>query len=75
MARAGLATVFPQAIGLAATFDTNLMHNVASPISTEARGKYNDAIAHDNHGRYFGHHDRNDNSADQRSVAIYRWFQ
>jgi beta-glucosidase len=54
VARAGLATVFPQATGLAATFDTNLMHNVASTISTEARGKYNDAIAHDNHGRYFG---------------------
>ena len=54
VARAGLATVFPQAIGLAATFDTNLMHRIADTISTEARGKYNDAIAHNNHGRYFG---------------------
>jgi beta-glucosidase len=54
VARAGLATVFPQAIGLAATWDTSLEHQVADVISTEARGKYNDAIAHDNHGRYYG---------------------
>lgn len=54
VARAGLATVFPQAIALAATWDTNLEHRIASEISTEARGKYNDAIAHDNHGRYRG---------------------
>ena len=39
----GRATVFPQAIGLAATFDTALMHRVADIISTEARAKYNDA--------------------------------
>src|ERR1700722_17931627 len=44
VARAGEATVFPQAIGLAATFDTNLMHSVADVISTEARAKYNEAI-------------------------------
>ena len=30
------------------------MHRVGSAISTEARGKYNDAIAHGNHSRYFG---------------------
>jgi beta-glucosidase len=54
VARAGTATVFPQAIGLAATWDTDLMHRVADVISTEARAKYNDAIQHDNHGRYFG---------------------
>jgi len=54
VARAGLATVFPQAIGLAATWDTTLMHSVADTISTEARAKYNDAIGHGNHGRYFG---------------------
>ncbi|MGH9611746.1 MAG: glycoside hydrolase family 3 C-terminal domain-containing protein [Bryobacteraceae bacterium] len=54
VARAGLATVFPQAIGLAATWDTDLMHNVADTISTEARAKYNDAIQRDNHRRYFG---------------------
>src|SRR6187399_1971896 len=39
----GRATVFPQAIGLAATWDTELMHRVADIISTEARAKYNDA--------------------------------
>ena len=53
VARAGLATVFPQAIGLAATWDTDLEHRIADAISTEARAKYNDAIAHGNHGRYF----------------------
>jgi beta-glucosidase len=37
VARAGLATVFPQAIALAATWDTELMGRVADTISTEAR--------------------------------------
>jgi len=54
VARAGLATVFPQAIGLAATWDTDLQHRITEIISTEARAKYNDAIAHGNHGRYHG---------------------
>lgn len=54
VARAGLATVFPQAIGLAATWDTDLEHRIADIISTEARAKYNDAIAHDDHARYHG---------------------
>ncbi len=54
VARAGLATVFPQAIGLAATWDTALEHRIADAISTEARAKYNDAIQHGNHGRYYG---------------------
>ncbi|HJW99278.1 MAG TPA: glycoside hydrolase family 3 N-terminal domain-containing protein, partial [Terriglobales bacterium] len=40
VARAGNATVFPQAIGLAATFDEPLMHRVADVISTEFRAKY-----------------------------------
>ena len=40
----GRATVFPQAIGLAATWDTGLMRRVADTISTEARAKYNDAL-------------------------------
>src|SRR5580698_712875 len=43
VARAGQATVFPQAIGLAATWDTDLMHRVADVISTEARAKWNEA--------------------------------
>ncbi len=54
VARAGLATVFPQAIGLASTWDTDLEHRIADSISTEARAKYFDAIAHGNHGRYYG---------------------
>jgi beta-glucosidase len=54
VARSGTATVFPQAIGLAATWDTDLLHRVAGVISTEARGKYNDAILHHNTGRYYG---------------------
>src|SRR5450432_1825689 len=40
VARAGTATVFPQAIGLAATFDAPLMHEVGDVISTEFRAKF-----------------------------------
>jgi beta-glucosidase len=54
VARSGIATVFPQAIGLASTWDTSLMHSVGDVISTEARAKYAYAIAHDNHRIYFG---------------------
>jgi beta-glucosidase len=54
VARSGVATVFPQAIGLAATWDSDLLHRVADVISTEARAKYNDAVAHGNFGRYYG---------------------
>jgi beta-glucosidase len=54
VARSGTATVFPQAIGLAATWDVDLLHHVADVISNEARAKYNDAIAHHNTARYFG---------------------
>jgi hypothetical protein len=39
----GRATVFPQAIGLAATWDVDLMNRVAEAISTEARAKYHNA--------------------------------
>lgn len=41
VARAGVATVFPQAIGLAATFNEELLEEVADAISTEARAKFN----------------------------------
>ena len=41
LARDGDATVFPQAIGLAATWDTDLMRRVGDVISTEARAKFN----------------------------------
>src|SRR5512143_873244 len=43
VARAGIATVFPQAIGLAATWNDLLMHEVASAISDEARAKHHEA--------------------------------
>lgn len=42
VARTGTATVFPQAIGLAAMFDDELLEKIASVISTEARAKYNE---------------------------------
>ena len=40
VARAGVATVFPQAIGMAATWDTPLVHQEADVIATEARAKH-----------------------------------
>ena len=42
VARSGPATVFPQAIGMAATFDTDAIYEVATAISDEARAKYNE---------------------------------
>lgn len=54
VARSGTATVFPQAIGLAATFDTNLAYRTAEAISDEARAMYNAAVANDNYSRYAG---------------------
>ncbi len=54
VARAGVATVFPQAIGLAATWDEPHIQRVADVISTEARAKYNDAIRRGSTARYFG---------------------
>jgi beta-glucosidase len=54
VARAGEATVFPQAIGMAATWDKALVHSEGEVISTEARAKYNQAQKEGNHSRYFG---------------------
>jgi beta-glucosidase len=54
VANSGVATVFPQAIGLGATWNTGLMHDVANVISDEARAKYNDAVSRDNHKRFYG---------------------
>ncbi|HEX3627686.1 MAG TPA: glycoside hydrolase family 3 C-terminal domain-containing protein [Verrucomicrobiae bacterium] len=45
---AGVATVFPQAIGNAATWDTPLLKSVGDVISTEARAKFNDYANHHN---------------------------
>jgi beta-glucosidase len=54
IARSGYATMFPQAIGNAATWDAPLVHQIGTVVSTEARAKYNDAILHGNHDRYYG---------------------
>jgi beta-glucosidase len=54
VARAGKATVFPQAIGMAATFDDDLIYRMADAISTEARAKYNLASSNGNRGQYMG---------------------
>ena len=54
VARAGKATVFPQAIALAATFDADLIENVASAISDEARAMYNISQKRGMKGQYSG---------------------
>ncbi len=54
VARAGEATIFPQAIGMAATFNDSLLKEVSIVISTEARAKYNLAIQKDRHLQYMG---------------------
>lgn len=54
VARAGIATVFPQTIGLAATFDEELIEAVADAVSTEGRAKYNLNVAHGDRGIYKG---------------------
>lgn len=54
VARAGTATVFPQAIGLAATFDPMLIEKIGDTIATEARAKYNAASAHGDRDIYKG---------------------
>lgn len=54
VARAGVATVFPQAIGMAAMFDPNEHEKTFSIISDEARAKYNEAIRRGQHLQYYG---------------------
>ena len=54
VARSSLATVFPQAIGLAATWDEALMFRVADAISDEARAKHQDYLRRGLHERYEG---------------------
>lgn len=44
VARAGKATVFPEPIGLAATFDDSLIHEMAIAVGTEARAKHDLAV-------------------------------
>jgi beta-glucosidase len=56
VARSGVATVFPQAIGMAAMWDTPLLHDIAGVIATEARAKHNEYVR--THGgdsaKYYG---------------------
>ena len=54
VARSGLATVFPQAIGLAATWNDSLMFQVATVISDEARAKHQEYVRQDSRARYQG---------------------
>jgi beta-glucosidase len=54
IARSGYATLFPQAIGMAATWDAPLLGQIGTVVSTEARAKFNEAIRHDVHSIYFG---------------------
>jgi len=54
VARAGAATSFPQAIGMAASFDRALMHEVATAISDEARAKHHEFLRRGERMRYEG---------------------
>ncbi len=54
VARAGAATSYPQAIGMAATWNPELIHEVANAISTEARAKFNQSIKLGQRNRYQG---------------------
>lgn len=54
VARAGVATSFPQAVGMAATFDKELLHEVAEAIAEEGRAKYNAYAGQDDRDIYKG---------------------
>jgi len=54
VAQAGVATVFPQSIGLGATWDVGLVHEVASAISDEARAKYHETLRQNRPRKYYG---------------------
>lgn len=54
VARAGVATVFPQSIGLGATFDPQLLHEIGDVVSTEGRAKFNEFSKRGDHGIYKG---------------------
>lgn len=54
VARAGIATVFPQAIGMAATFNPGLVNRIADAVSTEARAKYNKSVEFNDYDIYKG---------------------
>ena len=54
VARAGYATVFPQAIGMGATWNPAIVHTMGTVISQEARAKYNEAQREGNHRIFYG---------------------
>jgi len=54
VARAGRATIFPQAIGMAAAFDPDLMRRIGEAIAEEGRAKYNAAVKAGLRGQYRG---------------------
>lgn len=54
VARAGVATVFPQAIGLAAMWNAKRLHEIATVISDEARAKHHEFARQGDHGIYKG---------------------
>jgi beta-glucosidase len=54
VAAAGVATVFPQAIALGATWDAPLLHNVATVIGTEARAKHHESVRQGRHNIFEG---------------------
>lgn len=54
VARAGLATVYPQAIGLGASWDERMMFDVSNAIGDEARAKHHDFVKHNKHFLYQG---------------------
>ena len=54
VARSGYATLFPQAIGMAAAWDSGLVGRESAVISIEARAKYNEAVRHGIHSIYYG---------------------
>ncbi len=54
VARSGTATVFPQAIAMAATFNEDLIHSIGDVVSTEGRAIYNKSLEFSEKGRYKG---------------------
>ena len=54
VARAGVATVFPQAIGMAATFDTEMLEQMGDCVAIEGRAKYNEYAKHEDRDIYKG---------------------
>jgi len=54
VARAGYSTVFPQAIGMAATWDPKIVQAMGNVVSDEARAKYNEAQREGNHRIFYG---------------------